>query len=377
MATFKNLNVKSCILGLFLPALAVADPVISDVEGDIFVDGKMAILGSNFGDFGGRIIAWDDFEGHPAGTYVNRMDSVKGDGWTTQYGYTGSAIAVNSQRSVSGNRSVKVEWGADGGHTIRAFGWGGKGPIEKIYISYQRYMQGNYSASDRNNHKQFYLFGNNSDFPQFMPLIPGGEVTWAIYNNSGSASSRLSGERAYNELGLTYNNTNEKFQRWEWYLELNVPYDKYNGVVKGWVDGQKGWDISDYRHAYGSGQFNDFRLGHMAQGFVGSAVAWFDDVYTATTPARAEICYSDQWVNCGREKTLLVPEPQSWTNGKIFVSLSGVDFDSTRSLYLYVVDSDGNANSKGYVLDGSSPSSPSSPSITENPPNPPSGIIAD
>lgn len=372
MATSKKRNLTCCIFLLFAPVVAESDPLIRAVEGDLFADGEIVISGSNFGEFGGRIIAWDDFEDHPVGSPVNGLSSEKGEGWSTQYGYSGSAIAIDDRRSVSGSKSVKVEWGADGGYSIRGFGWSGKGPIKKIYISYRRFMEGNYSSSERDNHKQFYLFGNNSNFPQFMPLIPGGESNWAIYNNSGDPSSRLSGERAYNDLGLNYSNTDESFQRWEWFLELNTPYSEYNGVVKGWVDGKVGWDFSDYQYGDESGEFNDFRLGHMAQGFVNSAVAWFDDVYTATTPARAEICFSDEWSNCGGEKTLLVPDPQSWSETKIVVSLRGVSFDSSREAFLYVIDSEGNVNSSGYALDGSSDQT-----ATQSPPNPPRTIDVD
>lgn len=260
---------------------------------------------------------------------------------------------------------MKIEWGADGGYSIRAFGWSGKGPIEKIYISYERFMQGNYSSSNSDNHKQFYLFGDNSEFPQFMPLIPGGENSWAVYNNSGKASSRLNGERGYSSAGWNYDNTKERFQRWEWYLKLNEPYTEFNGIVNGWVDGKKSWDFSDYRFAYNSGKFDDFRLGHMAQGFFSSAIAWFDDVYTATTPARAEVCYSELWANCGSEKTLLVPVPSAWSDSRVEVESRAGSLSASNDLFLYLVDSEGRVNSKGFPLSGSSAI------IEDSPPNAP------
>lgn len=349
------------VLGILISATSIelaAEPVIESVEGASVNGGLMTIRGQGFGDFGGKIVAWDDFEQHGVGASVANLKSKLGVDWSTQYGYSGSGIVIDDQRSVSGLKSVKVDWSADGGNTIRAFGWSGQGPIDKIYISYRRFMEGNYNSSDKDNHKQFYLFGSNGDFPQFMPLIPAGENGWAIYNNSGDASSRANGERGYSSLGLDYANTRGLFQRWEWYLELNTPISNYNGIVKGWVDGKVGWNFSDYRHRYVDGYWDDFRLGHMAQGFTDSAKAWFDDVYSATTLARAELCLSETWVKCGSEKTLLVPDPDLWSPSKLTVFLPSLERFNGQQVYIYVVDSFGSVNAEGFNLPQGNPPNP-------------------
>lgn len=338
-------------VGFFASVSSLAEPRISGVAGELKDGGQLIISGAGFGDFGGRIIAWDDFDDHRTGEYVNNLKSEVGRSWTTQYGYTGPGVSIDDLRSVSGKKSVKVDWSSDGGHTIRAFGWGGEGPIDKIYISYHRYMEGSYQAGSGYNHKQFYLFGTNSEFPQFMPLIPGGENGWAVYNNSGSFSQVSSGERGYSLQKLDYSRTTKQFQRWEWFLKMNSPETSYNGIVEGWVDGVVNWDFDDFRIGYKSGSFDDFRLGHMAQGFSDTAKAWFDDVYTATTPARAEVCFSDQWSSCGKEKTLLTPIPEKWTDSQVIVEFRQANVLSQGNLYLYVIDQNGSVNRSGYKLD--------------------------
>ncbi|KAA1175049.1 hypothetical protein FWJ25_06675 [Marinobacter salinexigens] len=342
----------SFAVGLVVISSSVfSEPRISSVTGELSDGGQLIISGSGFGNFGGRIIAWDDFEQHNIGEYVNGLQSEIGKAWSTQYGYVGPGLAVDGTKSVSGTKSVKIDWSADGGNSIRAFGWSSEGPIDKIYISYHRYMEGAYKAASGYNHKQFYLFGTNSEFPQFMPLIPGGETGWAVYNNSGSFSQVPSGERGYSLQKLSYSNTEGQFQRWEWFLKLNSPETSYNGIVDGWVDGAVNWNFDDFRIGYKSGSFDDFRLGHMAQGFTDSARAWFDDVYTATTPARAEVCFSAEWAACGKEKTVLIPDPDRWGDGQIVVNFRQSNYLSQGKLYLYVIDNNGVVNQSGYQLD--------------------------
>ncbi len=339
-------------LSLLVSTTVYSEPRITGVKGELSEGGQLIVSGSGFGSFGGRIIAWDDFEKHSVGQYLNGLQSSIGRTWSTQFGYNGPGLAVDNQRAMSGSNAVKVDWGADGGNTIRAFGWAQEGPVDQIYVSYHRYMEGDYQAASGYNHKQFYLFGTNSEFPQFMPLIPGGETGWAVYNNSGSFSQVPSGERGYSLTKLNYGSTSNAFQRWEWFLKVNKPESSYNGIVKGWVDGVVNWDYDDFRIGYKSGSFDDFRLGHMAQGFTDTARAWFDDVYTATTPARAEVCASPDWQSCGKEKTLLIPDPELWSDGQVVVSFRQSGLFTENNLYLYVIDQYGSVNQSGYQLSG-------------------------
>lgn len=357
---FSKLGRPSLYLAIStFPVLASAQPVVSGVEGDI-VDGQtITVSGSGFGDFGGRIIAWDDFEGQTVGATVNGSTSKIGAGWSTQYGYNGEAIVFDDLRAISGKKAVKIDWSKEINSNIKAFGWSGQSPIEQIYISYWRFMEGEYTPSDQDNHKQFYLFGSNNDFPQFMPLIPAGGWNWYIYNNVGS--SRSSGLREKNSQDWNWGNTNDEFQRWEWHVELNSPVDAYNGTVKGWLDGVLGFDFDDYRARWVEGTFDDFRLGHMARGMTDTAKAWFDDVYTATTPARVEICASSDWDQCGKTKVLQIPDPAKWSDNSLSVTIRDANRFTGQTGFLYVIDAEGNV-SPPYSL--SSTAAPKPPKLT-------------
>lgn len=348
--SIERISHSSLFLSLsLLPVLASAQPVVSGIEGSIIDGQTITVSGSGFGDFGGRIISWDDFEGQKTGETVNGSKSKIGAGWTTQFGYEGAAIVFDDLRAISGRKSIKIDWSQEINSNIKAFGWSGQSPIDKIYISYWRFMEGDYTPADGDNHKQFYLFGSNGEFPQFMPLIPAGQWTWYIYNNVGS--SRSSGLPEKNSQSWTWVNTSDEFQRWEWHVELNSPVDAYNGAVRGWMDGVLGFNFDDYRLRSVDGTFDDFRLGHMAKGMTDTAKAWFDDVYAATTPARIEICGVSTWEECGKTKSLQIPHPEKWSDNSVTVTIRESGRFGGQTGFLYVVDADGNVSAP-YSLDG-------------------------
>jgi len=340
----------------FLPTFALAQPVVSSIEGTIADGQELKIFGNGFGEFGGRIISWDDFEDQTIGETVHGNKSKIGAGWTTQYGYVGDAIVFDNTRAISGSNAVKIDWSKEPDSNIKAFGWSGQRPISNIYISYWRFMEGEYSQADADNHKQFYLFGSNSDFPQFMPLIQAGGWHWYTYNNVGSTRASGLGER--NSEGWGWGNTNKEFQRWEWHVELNSPIDAYNGTVRGWMDGVLGFNFDDYRARSVDGTFDDFRLGHMARGMTDTAKAWFDDVYTATTPARIEICAVSIWEECGKTKVLQIPQPEKWSDNSVTVTIRDSGRFAGQGGFLYVVDSDGNVSSPYSLGPGAAPKPP-------------------
>jgi len=351
-------EISGVLLLSCFPLLGFGQPVVKGIQGTIGENQELTIYGEGFGDFDGRIISWDDFENQNIGNTVHGSKSKIGVGWSTQFSYVGDAIVFDNARAVSGSKSVKIEWGLEPKSTIKAFGWSDQGPITNIYISYWRFMQGDYSPQDGDNHKQFYLFGTNDGWPQFMPLIPARQTYWGVYNNSGQFSSRASGIREKNTRNWVYLNTVNEFQRWEWHVVLNRPADAYNSSVRGWLDGVLGFNFDDYRAGNVDGAYDDFRLGHMAMGFMDTAKAWFDDVYAATTPARVEICAVDVWELCGKTKTLQVVDPDKWNSDSIVIQLRDYARFSGKGGFLYVVDSKGNVSEPHSLMSGSAPKPP-------------------
>lgn len=331
------------VFGAFLVGLfsvsAYGAPLVESIDVSGSPEKMTVISGQNFGDFGGEILSWDDFEHHALGTKVGNAKPVEGHDWSAIYGYDGEGIVIDSTRSVSGDKAIKLDWSIDS-HSIRAFGWSGKGPYSELYISYWRYMEGDYNSDQNDNHKQFYLYGGENGFPQLMPLIPAGNTKWGVYNNVGDSNISWSERNNMNTKGWSWENTSSKYQRWEVYTKLNQPYSDYNGVIQVRVDGELGIATDSYRIRNVNSQFEDFRLGHMAQGFSESAKAWFDDVYIASTRARVEICDSNSYEDC-RTKHIQYVDPANWSDSKIELTIRNAQYFKQGPVFLYVVDKNG------------------------------------
>ncbi len=339
MRLFKFINLLSLIASGTLSLEIMAAPQVSSlVMGSANED--TVVNGQNFDSFDGVILRWDDFEQHTPASNIYGLPAIKGGSWTTLYTYKGKGLVVDTARAVSGSKSVLVDWSLDKIEP-RAFGFSGETPFSKVYITYWRYMTGDFIAA-LSNHKQFYLYGNKSGFPQGLSLIPAGAQGWGFHPNfdTGAITSLNLNPNNFNNKGWNWLSTNKKFQRWEYYIELNNPYTVANGVVKVWMDGKLGINNTAYKGRNVDGQFVDFRLGHMATGFNSSAKAWFDDVYVSTTQARIEICNSDVYSNC-TIKQLQYVDPSDWSPTKIAFKLRNLAGLKGSDVYLYVIDKNG------------------------------------
>ena len=92
--------------------------------------------------------------------------------------------------------------------------------------------------------------------------------------------------------------------------------------------------------------FDDFRLGHMAQGFSGSAKAWFDDVYIDNTSARIELCTLSSWEliqSTGAHCEIQIPHT-TWDDNSLEFTVNLGSFtqdDIDGGLLLFVIDENG------------------------------------
>lgn len=351
---------------LLLACPAFAAPQIANVNGT-FSEGQTVTLGGlDFGTQGPDIISWDNFESHSLGSRVHQSSALIGPNWTTQ-ATNDPAVTYSGTHSHSGAVAAHVDW--SGGGNIHAFGWAGQGPISSIYISYWRYMQGDYSSNKAEcitndgyncNHKQFYLFGNISNTPQGMPLIPAGTTVWGFYNNVSADQGGWNENNNINTKGWTYFNTIGQMQRWSFWAKLNEPWDceqnvNCNGELSYWLDGSLGKQKTDYRHRFVNGTYNDFRLGHMASGFESTAKAWFDDLYIARTPARVELCSVGDWPMIEASGAHCeVQIVSNWTSSQVQLQFNQGTFANGEQAYLFVIDANGAVSESTQIQVGAS-----------------------
>lgn len=358
------------IVFLMMPNFVLAASIISSVSGTIQNSQTVAISGSGFGLEGPLVVSWDNFDSKTVGNTVHNTAPIVGPNWTLQHPSYPETFEADNTRAHSGAVSVKADWSTDP-NAEGGFGWAGRGPYSELYITYWRYMTGDFVASTCN-HKQWYLFGNGtyggySDMPQAMPLIPAGNSKWGYYNNvSSPAQPNYDGTNNMNDnstYGLgdattyTWANTSNAWNRWEFYQKLNTDYSctvgsNCDGVVEYWIDGVKTFSRSDYKHRYATGSWDDFRLGHMVHGFSSTARAWFDDIYIATKKARIEIGDAAVFDNCTHREIQI---PSTWNNTDITFTANQGSFSNGQA-YLFVIDENGDS-SAGYPVTFSSGSS--------------------
>lgn len=341
--TNASLLISFSLVSLF----AQASPQISDLK---YQGNDLHVMGTGFGTFDGSILSWDDFERHDAGTSISNLTPITGHTWTMISEKSGNrGITIDNEHVISGKNAVKVDW-SDGLAAIRAFGWAGKGPYDQLYISYWRWMEGNYLPSLMN-HKQFYVYGNGtaSELPQLILMIPAGQKCWGANGNYDAytlwnLSSKLANNMA--TPSTCWEDTSYKFNRWEVFVKLNTPKTVSNGILEVLMDNRKIINNQAYPARNVDGSFKDFRLGHMAEGFSATAKAWFDDVYIATTRARVEVCESDIYENC-RIKHIQYVKPSDWSDTSILVDLRNLDEFKGEKSYLYVIDHNGEISGQG------------------------------
>ena len=362
---------------ILITASAHAAPSISSVSGTISNGSEVTVAGSSFGT-GATILTWDNFEAHTTGTdlaggSLTPVTTATGNWTTFKLSPSTDPVEISTTRAHGGSKSVFIDWTSE---TINSFGWDGKGPYSQLYISYWRYMTGTYSTSDPDNHKQFYLYGTNTcsglnEAPQGMPLMPQGSSTWGYYVNNStsqpnySGTNNLSSNSTYGTGNTkTWSNTSNAWNRWEFWQKINSSYSctpgsNCDGELTYWVDATKIYERDDYKFAFCSGSWKGFRLGHMAQGMVGSAEAWFDDVYIATSPARVEVGNASTWSACTHRE---IQPFTSWATGSISVTFNQGSFANGSTAYVYVVDSAGDISSGSAITIGGSDTTP--PTVT-------------
>ena len=76
-----------------------------------------------------------------------------------------------------------------------------------------------------------------------------------------------------------------------------------------------------------------------------SAERWWDEIYVDTTQARIEICDSAEW---STKSHCEIQIPTSWSATEITFTANQGSFANGSTVYLFVVDSDGNPNATGY-----------------------------
>lgn len=354
--------IKAILFLILLSNVAWAAPSISSTSGGFTHNGTVTISGTGFGTKSPAApTSYDDFE---LGSNGNTLGSAKvGAGWN--FLTTGTSTVnpkySNTQNPTNSTLTAMCQWKGGGQQTQCGFGWSGAINSDRMYIYYKRYMVPSSWPISSSNVKQFYIYGNSgSDFPQGMALIPGGNSSWAYYDNSGNASHTL-----YYPNGPSFGGTNNTWQTWEFYDQLNT-VGSANGTVTVTVDGSSKLSVSNYQQRTTSNNFDDFKLGHMYQ-MIGASTSshtaqcYYDNVYLDVTQARIMIGNASTFSNSTQREIQI---PTAWSSTSATITVNRGAFSNGTQAYLYVIDSTG-AVSPGYgiTFGGTAPSDTTPPTL--------------
>jgi hypothetical protein len=188
-----------------------------------------------------------------------------------------------------------------------------------------------------------------------MGTVDGWQTRIDVYpsTNSGhmyankSTNCQTSGSSAQN-WNAKPNNVllpDKQWHRIETYLRIGT-----NAYRDLWVDGKKIAEISG-AFTGDSCDIGYLLIGHYFATDTGTPRPWanryWDELYVDTTRARVEIGNSPLWSECTHKEIQI---PSAWSNTKITVNAHLGTLQSSKQLYLYVIDANGKVNSNGFLI---------------------------
>jgi len=341
------------------PPQQTSTPFVTLVSG-VFEDGQnLTIQGVNFKTRPNQSpIIWDQFENGRSNELL--ADSSNWLGYNEKDG----AIYSNSE-AYSGALSVSntpTDPGNDFMTNFQTFA-----PTDTVYLSYMfKWVDNNnpeyqdpeeFCGRDRSEEaNDILLYGilklsritstgsNNGDHyngpgTSAQTLNPYGSCSaYATLSNESESPTFYGAGRIYKGI----------WQRLE--VTYHLPTSTHPGSVNYFVDNNTGRLIerSDYvtRNVESSYKLDSVLLGLMMPNTKKSLGAdmtlYIDDVYVDNTPARIEMCESNQWENCHKKFIQIV---SSWSDSSISFKANKAAMIEGTDYYLYVIDKDENVSS--------------------------------
>jgi len=320
----------------FIAGPVLAQPEITDVEGDMAHGGLAVITGSGFGDKDPAApLMWDDFESGTDG------QDLAGGWFTDNRGGPNPQYASDRVKPGS-TLSVKQDYTFPGQYNNIVGLVNLEG--DRYYISFYRTSE--VSGGPSRNYKPLAIRGGppgNWDLPgvrhDMYPTTESGHIYTEDCEGYGEGG---------NEWGGAWDYPLETWNRYEYYIAHGDPMTA-NGTYYYWRDLELRSAIEntifrsvdcDWSNIYLSGYFA--RDENEAATYI-----WHDDVYIDRTLARVELGDGPTWSSCTRREIQI---PSAWSDGSINVTVNLGSFSCGQDAYLYVVDAAGEVNENGFSV---------------------------
>ena len=356
---------------LFFPIISSAAPSISNVSGTLNNGNPITIIGNGFGTKSPATpLVWADFEGL----------SVDAEAAVTSK-YSTSTIAL-------GGANVLVATNADMPHlrstrSVRAVAAANSPNINvdvsesgKVFVYLKRKFAHPDWFKTLTNYKFFRLWSSPENSP--IDIVVGytnfsSPFTYP-YNNAHSNGTAEYG----NPTNMYTTMSHPPANQWntEEYQASKSTIDLQDGTFRFWYNGKKhinnttlmnrstkhpgSWSnlyIENYNH-HSSNGVNDVPPS--------GAYVYYDDVYIDTTWSRVMIGNASTFDSCTHREPLI---PTAWSSTSITAYFNQGSFQNGQSVYIFVVDSNGNASTGKAITIGGTENFKEGSVIPPSPPN--------
>lgn len=359
---------------------AFAAPSISGISGSFINEQSVTINGGGFGTKSTAApIKFDNFENGSNGTNLYQTDSS----WVRYLGGSDTGVIYSNTEAHSGSLSVynPVQPDNNGDFSTNYYTFPA---TDEVWYSYWWRTANLAGLTDYNNTKlgrignyalddNPYSGAGTTSLTTYMwaddqpPNYVGSP--YLAYWIDGSGENLVPG----NGLHIEFNQWN----RIDCHKKLSSPGGTANGTVECWSMSENNTSSPFYlgsttlvnRPSGQTWQQDCVLLGAMdgAENQHDYQI-YIDDVYVDNTQSRVEICDTDTWINRNHCE---IQSADSWNSTATAIRVNQGSFADGSSQYLYVVDSNGDANPNGYMImfgNGSSditpPASPSGLSVS-------------
>ena len=360
MNNFRINLVIFALIWLMLSGHAFADPYISGVNGIFDNYNNISVSGIDFGTKSQVApLLWDDFEsGGSLGQSVSSSSKVN---WNTDG--TAPKLSNEKQRGAS-NRNAKavVSGSKRDGNTHDLFY---KNRLDfssgKIYINF--WFRPLYNVGP--DQFKFWRLCSGNGLTNHYPSI-------ALFYTNNWDRYQLTRASSNGSAGSTMNQNYSGSYDGNWHniiLEVEPgSVNKSNGRIENWFDQTLQDADENINILTQSGyNFSTVRFGEYVQNSDKSQTIYYDNIYVDNTWSRAEICDDSDRSRVGHCEIQI---PTKWSNSSITLTVNHGSFKTGQTAYLYVVDSNGNANSKGFPITIGGGGAPP----TASQPSPPTGL---
>ena len=330
---------------IYFPWSVYAAPSIATTSGTFLGGNNIVISGSSFGT-GSTIYKWDDFEGDTH-TVGNNVGVGPGSiAWNLTTAYNPSTISNKVPRTNSTQHIIATFSMATSYRGGIYMDYDGAIP-SPVYISWWWRYDANGAS-----------FPANANWKPFWPVGLGGTPTRprvSMHYTSEFANGlfAISPETGSSIQGYYGPVKQGDWVRWEFFgIESSGGVSDGTVVWEGQLSDGSAW--TTFRHYEGNVKTRDSLHWNRSLfcDFAGRESdtnfdVFADDIYIANSRARVEIGDNSTWASSKHRE---IQVHTAWSNTSITVTVNQGLFSNCETLYLFVVDADGNVNTQGYPI---------------------------